>query len=87
MWGVVKSVTQYGHATKSKGFSVKQMDQAARQRAASNLDALRKERNKVAEWYGGLKHGSSQAWEEVKTGFSNSSQDLQEGLKKAYNEF
>jgi hypothetical protein len=42
-----------------------QMDQAARQKAASDLAALRRERNKVAEWYGGLKHGSSQAWEDV----------------------
>jgi hypothetical protein len=64
-----------------------QMDQAARQQAASNLAALRKDRNKVAEWYGGLKHGSSQAWEDVKTGFSKSSQDLQDAFKKAYDDF
>ena len=64
-----------------------QMDQAARQKAASHLAALRKDRNKVAEWYGGLKHGSSQAWEDVKTGFSKSSQDLQDAFKKAYDDF
>jgi hypothetical protein len=64
-----------------------QMDQAARQKAASHLAALRKDRNKVAEWYGGLKHGSSQAWEDVKTGFSKSSQDLQNAFKKAYGDF
>jgi len=64
-----------------------QMDQAARQQAASNLAALRKDRNKVAEWYGGLKHGSRQAWEDVKTGFSKSSQDLQDAFKKAYDDF
>ena len=64
-----------------------QMDQAARQKAASDLAALRRERNKVAEWYGGLKHGSSQAWEDVKTGFSKSSQDLQDAFKKAYDDF
>ncbi len=64
-----------------------QMDQAARQKAASHLAALRKDHNKVAEWYGGLKHGSSQAWEDVKTGFSKSSQDLQDAFKKAYDDF
>ena len=64
-----------------------QMDQATRQKAASHLAALRKDRNKVAEWYGGLKHGSSQAWEDVKTGFSKSSQDLQDAFKKAYDDF
>jgi hypothetical protein len=64
-----------------------QMDQAARQKAASRLAALRKDRNDVAEWYGGLKHGSSQAWEDVKTGFSKSSQDLQDAFKKAYDDF
>ena len=64
-----------------------QMDQAARQQAASNLAVLRKDRNKVAEWYGGLKHGSRQAWDDVKTGFSKSSQDLQDAFKKAYDDF
>jgi hypothetical protein len=64
-----------------------QMDQAARQKAASRLAALRKDRNDVAEWYGGLKHGSRQAWEDVKTGFSKSSQDLQDAFKKAYDDF
>jgi len=64
-----------------------QMDQAARQRTVCDLAALRGERNKVAEWYGGLKHGSSQAWEDVKTGFSKSTQDLQDAFRKAYNDF
>jgi hypothetical protein len=64
-----------------------QMDQAARQQAASDLTVLRMERNKVAEWYGGLKHSSSHAWEDVKTGFSKSSQDLHDAVKKAYNDF
>ena len=64
-----------------------QMDQAARQRAVRDLAALRGERNKVGEWYGGLKHGSSQAWEDVKTGFSKSTQDLQDAFRKAYNDF
>jgi len=61
-----------------------QMDQAARQEATSAMTSLRKQRNAAAEWYGGLKHGSSQAWEDVKKGFSKSSHDLEDAFKKAY---
>jgi hypothetical protein len=61
-----------------------QMDQAARQEAMSAMTSLRKQRNVAAEWYGGLKHGSSQAWEDVKTGFSKSSHDLGDAFRKAY---
>jgi len=60
------------------------MDQAARQDAMSAMTSLRKQRNKAAEWYGGLKHGSSEAWEDVKTGFSKSSHDLGDAFRKAY---
>ena len=63
------------------------MDQAARQRAADDLATLRKERTRVAEWYGGLKHGSNQAWEDVKTGFSKSVRDLGDAFSKACREF
>jgi type II secretory pathway pseudopilin PulG len=61
-----------------------QMDQAARQEAMSAMTSLRKQRNAAAEWYGGLKHGSSQAWEDVKTGFSKSAYDLEDAFRKAY---
>lgn len=61
-----------------------QMDQAARQEAMSAMTSLRKQRNAAAEWYGGLKHGSSQAWEDVKTGFSKSAHDLEDAFRKAY---
>lgn len=61
-----------------------QMDQAARQEAMSAMTSLRKQRNAAAEWYGGLKHDSNQAWENVKTGFSKSAHDLQDAFRKAY---
>src|SRR5439155_13268796 len=48
------------------------MDQAARRKARATLNALRTERNDLAEWYGGLKHGSKEAWDEVKGGFAKS---------------
>lgn len=61
-----------------------QMDQSARQEALSSMASLRKQRNAVAEWYGGLKHGSKQAWEDVKAGFSKSFHDLGDAFNKAY---
>ena len=64
-----------------------QMDRGAWQQVSTDLEALRKERNKVAEWYGGLKHRSSQAWEDAKTGFLKSVQDLSIAFSKAYREF
>jgi hypothetical protein len=64
-----------------------QMDQSARKKARAALTALRKQRNEVAEWYGGLKHGSSNAWEDVKNGFLKSYQELEDAFDKAYREF
>ncbi len=63
-----------------------QMDQSARRKSQSALRALRKERNEVAEWYGGLKHASGKEWEEVKKGFLKSYQKLQGSLEKAHGE-
>jgi hypothetical protein len=64
-----------------------QMDQSARNKAINTLTALRKQRNELAEWYGGLKHSSSNAWEDVKKGFLNSYRDLREAFDKAYSQF
>lgn len=48
-----------------------EMTTAVRDKARASLQALRKERNDVAEWYGGMKASSAGAWEEMKSGFSN----------------
>jgi len=63
------------------------MDQAARKKARATLDALRRERNEAAEWYGGLKHSSAEAWEQVKAGFVKSYEVLKESFAKAGKEF
>jgi hypothetical protein len=63
------------------------MDQAARKKARATLDALRRERGDLAEWYGGLKHGSKEAWEEVKSGFAKSYDELKKSFAKARKEF
>jgi len=63
------------------------MDQFARKKAMATLTALRKQRNEIAEWYGGLRHSSSNAWEDVKKGFLKSYQALQDAFDKAQSEF
>ncbi|MBA3036526.1 MAG: hypothetical protein FP814_08545 [Desulfobacterium sp.] len=62
------------------------MDQLARKKATAALAALRKQRNEAAEWYGGLKHASNNAWEDVKKGFLNSYHELRERFDKVQNE-
>ena len=63
------------------------MDQLARQKSMTALTTLRKQRNEIAEWYGGLKHSSSNAWEDVKKGFLKSYQVLRETFDKVQSEF
>lgn len=63
------------------------MNQSARREAKVTLKAIKEKRNKVAEWYGGLKHSSSASWEEVKKGFSKSYEALRDEFEKAASEF
>ncbi len=59
------------------------MDQVARRKSRAALNALRRERGELAEWYGGLKHGSAESWEEVKAGFVKSYEVLRQSFVKA----
>ncbi len=59
------------------------MDKAARRNSRSTLNALRRERGELAEWYGGLKHSSAESWEQVKAGFVKSYETLKESFAKA----
>lgn len=62
------------------------MDQAAREKAAAALRALKEERARVAEWTGGLQHGSAEAWERVKQGFSEAYGKLKASWQKTEKE-
>lgn len=64
-----------------------QMDQSARQKVQASMRTLRSKRNELAEWYGGLKHSSAKAWEDVKKGFLRSYRTLGEAFEQAQNEF
>lgn len=59
------------------------MSKSAREKKKESIRTLKKKRNEVAEWYGGMKHGSANAWGEVKKGFSNAYEALGEALNKA----
>ncbi len=63
------------------------MTEAARENARKTMKALREQRNSLAEWYGGMKHSSNDAWEHVKEGFSESYSALTGAWDKARKEF
>jgi hypothetical protein len=59
------------------------MDQTTRKKSRAALNALRRERGELAEWYGGLKHSSAESWEQVKAGFVKSYDALRNSFAKA----
>jgi hypothetical protein len=63
------------------------MSEAAREDARATLKALRQQRLLVAEWYGGLKNSSTEAWDHMKKGFSDAYQSLRGSWQKAEKEF
>jgi hypothetical protein len=63
------------------------MNQAGREKARATLKSLRKRRNELAEWYGGMQHSSSKAWQHVKKGFLDSYEALSKAYDKAIDEF
>lgn len=64
-----------------------QMDHAARDQARATLKSLKKKRNELAEWYGGLQYSSVNAWQHVKKGFLDSYEALSKAYDKAVKEF
>ena len=64
-----------------------QTDQKAREKARATLKSLRRKRNELAEWYGGMQHSSAKAWQHVKKGFLDSYEALAEAYGKAVREF
>ena len=63
-----------------------QMDQTSRDKAKESMQALRKKRNELSEWYGGLKHSSADAWDHVKKGFVDGYESLASAFDEAENE-
>jgi phage-related minor tail protein len=63
------------------------MDKVSREQARSTLEALQKQRVEVAEWYGGLKNSTADAWEHTKKGFSDAYKSLRNTWEKADREY
>ncbi len=63
------------------------MSKNMRERHEETLRNLRRERNGLAEWYGGMKYSSDNAWEEVKQGFITAYGSLSDSSGRAYSEF
>ena len=63
------------------------MSKASREKSQQTLQELRKKRNDLAEWYGGMKQSSAEAWGEVKQGFIKSYHTLSEAFDKASKKF
>jgi hypothetical protein len=51
------------------------------------VKSLGQKRNKLAEWYGGMKHSSAGAWKHVKKGFLKSWEALLDAYEQAKKEF
>ena len=66
-----------------------QMDASARKKASASLEAIKKQRSEIAEWYGSLKlkESSASAWEDAKKGFVKSYQALHDSFDKAVEKF
>lgn len=63
------------------------MAAASRTRSEDAMRRLRERRTDLAEWYGGLRHGSAGVWSEVTTGFADSYHAMADALRRARDEF
>lgn len=58
------------------------MDDVARDKARMSLKVLRQQRREVAMWFGSMRDGSAEAWDEIKAGFADAYQALNEAWQK-----
>ncbi len=63
------------------------MSKASREKSRAALMTLQQKRKDVAEWYGGMRHSSADAWESVKKGFAESYDSLEKAFKEAKEDF
>ncbi len=64
-----------------------QMSKASRAKTEEELRELRKKRNDIAEWYGGMKQSSARSWNKVKKGFVDSYHSLEQSFDKVAKKF
>lgn len=64
-----------------------EMDQAAREQAQETLREMRRQRIELAEWYGGMKNSSANAWDDMKQGFSEAFGAMERAWEKSVQEY
>lgn len=64
-----------------------QLGDTARERRRAALQSLQVQRQRLAEWYGGMKHSSAGAWNEVRRGFIDAYGRLDEAFGRAADAF
>lgn len=63
------------------------MDEAAREKARATMRTLRRQRTELAEWYGGFKNASADAWAQMRKGFTDAYRTLSESWQEAGSEY
>jgi Mg2+ and Co2+ transporter CorA len=63
------------------------MSETARVETRERLQALRESRTDLAEWFGSMKHSSSDAWQELKEGFGDAFESMSDAWTKAQRQF
>ncbi len=63
------------------------MSKETRIKTRNSIDALNQKRQDLAEWLGGLRYSSRQAWEDVKKGFADSYDRLERAFAEASQDF
>lgn len=63
------------------------MSEATRASSRETMADLRRRRNALAEWLGGMRHGSGAAWDEVRSGFVKSYREFADAMRKARAQF
>ncbi len=64
-----------------------ELSQQARQQRRESMRALRQQRDDLAQWYGGVRHSSADAWDEVKQGFVDAYGTLSRSFGDAVTQF
>ncbi len=64
-----------------------QLSEETRQNWRKTRGALKKKRVEAAEWYGGVKRGSVDAWDEIKRGYDKAFSELNKAWQKAREDF
>lgn len=63
------------------------MSKATREKYRKSIALLRQQRYEAAEWFGGMRQSSAEAWEDVKKGFAASYDRLETAFKEASKSF